>query len=118
MAGRPSALLSGHEDGRGAEAVLHDGKHQRAVCAVTYEKGPLGLLREDLSLELLRKGLATVYKSAGAEYNGRTLEALDTMGSDARKKGVGMWSEGWPSVIVESPAEYKRRMALEKAKAE
>lgn len=98
--------------------LLARDQYQRAVCAVTYGKGPLGLLREDLSLELLRKGLATVYKSAGAEYNGRTLEALDTMESDARKKGMGMWSEGWPSVIVESPAEYKRRMALEKAKAE
>ena len=29
--------LSGHEDGRGAEAVLHDGKHQRAVCADAIE---------------------------------------------------------------------------------
>ena len=91
--------------------LLARDQYQRAVCAVSYG-GALGLFRKDLSMELLKNGLATVYTSAGAEYNGYTVEALERIEKGAKERGLGMWSQGGKA---ESPAEYKRRMKAQGA---
>ena len=85
--------------------LLARDQYQRAVCAVSYG-GILGLFQKDLSMELLKNGLATVYTSAGAEYNGYAVGTLKEIEAGAKQKGLGMWSQGTKS---ESPAEYKRR---------
>lgn len=70
--------------------------------------------RRDLGAEMLKAGWATVYEArTGAEFGGmedkyRHLEA------GARGKGKGMWAwEGKGGAALESPREFKTRMAKE-----
>ncbi|POW14741.1 hypothetical protein PSTT_02613 [Puccinia striiformis] len=60
--------------------------------------------KQNVSLAMVEKGLATVYRSAGAEY-GRYLSQLERAETIAKSKKLGMWSLG--SSEFESPRDYK-----------
>ncbi|KAL4887730.1 hypothetical protein BJY04DRAFT_6236 [Aspergillus karnatakaensis] len=93
-------------------------QYQRVVGTVYVRKllgFPIPFRRRDVSYEMLRKGLATVYEAkTGAEFGGeeaeqryRNAEAL------AKKRGNGMWKGHKLNMNFESPREYKTRVALD-----
>jgi endonuclease YncB( thermonuclease family) len=65
--------------------------------------------KKDISIELTRKGLATLYTGGGAEYDGNK-ELLESEQEKARKRGRGIWSDD--SYV--SPAEFKRQQTVVK----
>ena len=81
-------------------------------------------IRRDVGLEMLKRGLATVYEAKyGSEFGSRE-EEYRRAEQRARDRGVGMWKEpgvfqrilGARKSVSESPREYKTRMkGLEKA---
>jgi len=84
------------------------------------------LLRRDVGLEMLTRGLATVYEAKYGSEFGRFESQYREAEKRAKQRKMGMWAEpsalGWllgkkPSKN-ESPREYKRRMQdLEKGTA-
>ncbi|KAF2235056.1 SNase-domain-containing protein [Viridothelium virens] len=107
-------------------------QYDRVVAQVFVRGGLLGLRRRDVGYEMLRRGLATVYEAKNEQYSefGGRREEYEAVEKRAREKGVGMWGGGkedagwWERVKglvgwtgrragVESPREYKRRMARE-----
>jgi micrococcal nuclease len=72
---------------------------------------PWILPRSDLSLDLTKRGYATVYTGRGAEYDGHKELFLQALGQ-AQRKRVGVWSSGISS--VKTPAEYKRTVKQQK----
>jgi micrococcal nuclease len=62
--------------------------------------------RQDLSEELLRRGLATIYTAGGAEYAGKR-DVLENRQKQAQSKKLNMWSLNEQERV--SPAEYKRQ---------
>ncbi|CAM9705131.1 unnamed protein product [Phaeothamnion confervicola] len=79
--------------------LLRRDQYGRAVGRVTYGTWPL---RHDASEELLRRGLAVVYRGGGAEYDGRrdAFERLEAASKTARR---GLWKASQ----VELPSDYK-----------
>jgi endonuclease YncB( thermonuclease family) len=83
------------------------------------------LLRRDVGLEMLKRGLATVYEAkTGSEY-GDFEQRYRNAEERARANKVGMWTRpgifgrlrGEEAKVVESPREYKNRhTAAEKPK--
>lgn len=68
--------------------------------------------RRDVSLELVQKGLATIYTGGGAEYDGNR-DTLQDLEAKAKKRKAGVWSQGQKMM---SPADFKRQQkALMKA---
>lgn len=66
-------------------------------------------MRRNVGLEMVKRGLATVYEAKqGAEFGGLK-KVYEKAEAKAKKKRLGMWS-GKPSQF-ESPREYKTRMA-------
>lgn len=59
----------------------------------------------DVSVEMLRNGMAYLYTGKGAEYGGKKKE-MEAALNAAKASNIGIWSQ---SGVVESPAEYKRR---------
>eukprot|EP00640_Fibrocapsa_japonica_P002745 CAMPEP_0113935894 /NCGR_PEP_ID=MMETSP1339-20121228/2931_1 /TAXON_ID=94617 /ORGANISM="Fibrocapsa japonica" /LENGTH=246 /DNA_ID=CAMNT_0000938185 /DNA_START=175 /DNA_END=915 /DNA_ORIENTATION=+ /assembly_acc=CAM_ASM_000762 len=80
--------------------LLSKDQYERIVAKVSYGTWPF---KKDLSEELLKKGLAVIYRQTGAEYAGK-LPTYEKLESKAKSKKMGVWQEG-----LESPAEYKRR---------
>ena len=76
----------------------------RAVCLVSVGRWPF---TKDVAEVMLQKGLATVYRQAGAQYGGK-LERYEQLEAAAKKQKVGMWSLGSE---LETAAEYKKRTA-------
>ncbi|KAJ1451060.1 hypothetical protein M885DRAFT_530796 [Pelagophyceae sp. CCMP2097] len=93
--------------------LLAKDQYGRAVAAVSYASGPFGLTRADMSEELLRAGLARVYRQGGAEYDGG-LAKWDAIEAEAKKSGRGIWADGGGAV---DPAAYKRGLKAAKAAA-
>jgi micrococcal nuclease len=62
--------------------------------------------RKDLSSELLRSGLAVVYRGSDGEYGDRSLDSWSQIEARAKQKGRGMWKGNREGV---SPSEYKRQ---------
>ena len=58
----------------------------------------------NVSEELLRVGLASVYTAQGAQYDGRKLQFL-ALEKKAKKRRVGMWRQNPGSYV--SPGEFK-----------
>ncbi len=77
------------------------------MCVVETGRWPF---RKDLAEEMLKVGLASVYRQAGAQYGGK-LEVYEKLEAQAQKKKVGMWSLGDK---LETAAEYKKRTATKK----
>ena len=100
-------------------------QYERVVATVYVRRGILGpLFRKDVSLEMLKAGLATIYEAKfGSEFGSREQQYRDA--EERAKKGrVGMWQEKsvWARLLGgagpprESPREYKTRMAKEEKK--
>lgn len=86
--------------------MLSRDQYQRVVGMVSYGSGPF---KKNISEELLKRGLATVYRQGGAEYGPQGLDFYDKIEKQAQKKKLGIWAtEGG-----ETPAEYKKRMKAE-----
>ncbi|KAJ2508021.1 putative endonuclease lcl3 [Coemansia sp. RSA 2052] len=79
-------------------------QYGRLVASVTYRKllGP----RKDAAHEMLRAGLATIYRGGNAQYDGH-LDKLEKIEAAAKKSKKGIW--GLKKGEYESPAEYKRK---------
>lgn len=82
--------------------LLHKDQYSRAVCMVHYGRWPF---RRNVSEEILKVGLANVYRQAGAVYGGRQ-EVFDELEATAQKKKIGIWSQGKK---LETASEYKAR---------
>jgi endonuclease YncB( thermonuclease family) len=89
--------------------VLSKDQYGRIVGKVKVKRehgGGLGLFQtSDLSLDLLKKGLATIYTGGGAQYDGKK-GLLDKTLKEAQKKKKGMWCKGTKN--VQTPAQYKQ----------
>lgn len=96
----------------------HD-QYQRAVGSVCVRRAldfPIPFRRRDVSYEMLKRGLATVYEAkVGAEFGGEEMERKYRKAEWwAKLRGVGMWHGLSGNKKLESPREYKTRMgALE-----
>lgn len=87
--------------------LLRKDQYGRAVAKVEHGRRFVPpLAKRDLSMDLLKEGLATVYTGGGAEYDGSYEDFLETQRL-AKKRRRGVWSLGEEMV---SPAEFKRQM--------
>ena len=69
------------------------------------------LLRRDVGLEMLKRGLATTYEAkSGAEFGGLE-KKYPAAEAAAKAKKLGIWSG--KADLFESPREYKTRMTKE-----
>uniref|UniRef100_V5GP51 TNase-like domain-containing protein n=1 Tax=Kalmanozyma brasiliensis (strain GHG001) TaxID=1365824 RepID=V5GP51_KALBG len=97
----------------------HIDQYKRLVATPYVWDAPYFLGKTNVSLAMVKAGLATVYRSAGADYGHATwwakvwrksttgLNALERAETKARKKKIGMWSLGKK---FESPEAYKKRV--------
>ncbi|KAH3246033.1 putative endonuclease lcl3 [Aspergillus fumigatus] len=107
--------------GRRVRAYIHrPDQYQRAVASV-YVRRLLDFppfRRRDVSYEMLKRGLATVYEAKiGAEFGGEAMERKYKKAEWwAKLRGVGLWKDYRRNKTKwESPREYKTRMGLEEA---
>ncbi|KAI9828773.1 MAG: putative endonuclease lcl3 [Thelocarpon impressellum] len=120
--GRPSQPYSAEAFNWLREYVLH-----RRVRAYIYKRDQYdrvvstiyvrrGLLRRDVGLEMLKRGLATVYEAkSGAEF-GKLEDRYRRAEWWAKKRRKGMWAGN--KADYESPRDYKTRMgAVDEGKA-
>ncbi|KNE72146.1 hypothetical protein AMAG_16638 [Allomyces macrogynus ATCC 38327] len=85
--------------------VFRRDQYDRAVAMVWYRPYPVWMpwYWRNLSVDLLREGLAVVYRQAGAEYGGMK-EAFENEEAKAKRVRRGLWSK--PHLA--SPAEHKK----------
>ncbi|KAL3457069.1 putative endonuclease lcl3 [Aspergillus heterothallicus] len=93
-------------------------QYQRAVATVYVRRAldfPIPFRRRDVSYEMLRRGLATVYEAkSGSEFGGKAKEERYRSAEWwAKMKGNGMWKGFRRNKDWESPREYKTRMGAE-----
>jgi endonuclease YncB( thermonuclease family) len=75
-------------------------------------------IRRDVGLEMLKRGLATVYEAkSGSEFGGKEKQYREAERM-ARERAIGMWKEpsAWERLMgtkkkIETPREYKTRMS-------
>lgn len=130
--GRPAQPFSGEALdflktyilGRRVRAYIYKRDQYDRIVATAYVRKPPFFLRKDVGMELLKRGLATVYESkTGAEFGGPILEAKYRRAEGiAKGKNLGMWAPGKKGVLsfgkkpdpnFESPKAYKDRMKLQ-----
>jgi endonuclease YncB( thermonuclease family) len=97
--------------------VYRRDQYQRVVATVYVRRFldfPIPFCRRDVSAEMLKRGLATIYEAkTGVEFGGSKREQrYRDAESRAKASGKGLWwdyqrtgGEGW-----ESPRQYKNRM--------
>ncbi|KAM0712453.1 hypothetical protein Q7P37_011549 [Cladosporium fusiforme] len=94
-------------------------QYDRVVCSVVRRRW--FFFKQDVGLAMIKRGLATVYEAKfGSEFGGNE-EAYREAETKAKAKKVGMWQEaglvskmlGKTNQPLESPREYKTRMAKE-----
>jgi endonuclease YncB( thermonuclease family) len=87
--------------------LLRKDQYGRAVAKVQSPKRSLlpPFKRKDVSIELIERGLATLYTGGGAEYDNKK-ELLQKKQHVAEKKKRGVWSQGSKMM---TPAEFKRQ---------
>lgn len=97
--------LTNYLRGRRVRCYVHKADQYSRVVATVYVRQ--GLLRRDVSLQMLRAGLATMYESkSGAEFSGPGVEErYRAVEEVAKRRKKGMWREE----NLESPREYKNR---------
>ena len=84
-------------------------QYHRVLGSVYYQEG---FSRKDIGEELLKSGLAVVYRQSGGKYpNG--IAYWNKVEEEARKQKRGIWSEK----TIELPSEYKKKLK-EKVKVE
>ena len=111
-------FLSGLLLHRSVRATLwRKDQYDRVVATVHVRRGLIPL-RRDVSLEMLRSGLATLYEAKFGSEFGNQEEAYKQAEETARKRKLGMWRERsvWQRFMgggsaVESPREFKTRIA-------
>ncbi|RUS25692.1 hypothetical protein BC938DRAFT_471785 [Jimgerdemannia flammicorona] len=86
--------------------LLSRDQYQRVVGMAFVRRYPFPFPRRNVSLEMLRAGLATVYTGKGAEYGG-ILEKLKRAEEMARRERKGMWAQDMTKYTT--PAEHKKR---------
>lgn len=92
---------------RNVRAYVYKRDHYDRIVATVYVRR--FLLRKNVGLEMVKRGLATMYEAkSGGEYGGMK-EVYRKAEAKAKRKRVGMWS-GKASKF-ESPRDYKTRMA-------
>jgi endonuclease YncB( thermonuclease family) len=92
-----------------AVKLLRRDKYNRIIgevesCATGSCKDP-----RDVSVELVSRGLATLYTGGGAEYDGKK-DLLRKSLKEAQRSKLGIWSLGEDEFV--SPGEYKREKRL------
>ena len=88
--------------------LLRKDQYGRAIAKVETGRKVMTippLSRKDLSIELMKRGLATLYTGGGAEYDGNR-DLLESIQAKAQRKKRGVWSLGDNMI---SPADFKRR---------
>lgn len=107
-----------------AYVYRHD-QYQRVVASVYVRRGldfPIPFRRRDVSYEMLKRGLATVYEAkSGAEFGGEKMERKYRRAERwAKTLRRGLWvdfgakNKGKKNEVEwESPREYKTRMGME-----
>ncbi|KAI9825766.1 MAG: putative endonuclease lcl3 [Phylliscum demangeonii] len=100
--------LRGYVLGRRVRAFIYRRDHyDRAVSTVYVRRG---LLRRDVGLQMLKRGLATVYEAkSGAEF-GRLEARYRRAEWWAKRQRRGIWSV--TAAEFESPRDYKTRMTM------
>jgi endonuclease YncB( thermonuclease family) len=91
--------------------LLRKDQYGRVVGNVSVRRTIPFLPRMDLSMDLAKNGLATLYTGGGAEYDGHK-EALISAIETAQKKKMGVWSNGVENMV--SPAQYKQDIKANK----
>ena len=90
-------------------------QYKRVVCSVYKRR--FGLFNSDVGMNMLKRGLATVYEAKFGSEFGSKEETYKAAEKRAKQKKVGMWQE--PGIVgkmlgqkssFESPREYKTRM--------
>lgn len=102
------AWLSDYILGRRVRAKIYRrDQYDRIVATVFVRRF---LVRRDVGLEMLKRGLATTYEAKyGAEFGGLE-EEYKAAEADAKAKKLGIW--GGKPRHFESPRDYKTRMSL------
>lgn len=91
--------------------LLGKDQYGRVLGRIFYtERYFFGLFSQqrDISEELLKAGLAVVYRQGGAKYDG-SVEHWNALENRAKKKRVGIWSQSQENIVL--PSEYKRSLA-------
>ncbi|WPH01703.1 Hypothetical protein R9X50_00455500 [Acrodontium crateriforme] len=100
-------------------------QYDRVVCSVSKRTWG-GLVRSDVGLAMLKNGFATVYEAKfGSEFGDMEAE-YRAAEARAKERKVGMWSQTETGLVakllgrrgadaVESPRQYKNRIAKEEA---
>lgn len=102
---------------RRVRAYVHRVDHYKRVIATVYVRNMLDFppfRRRDVSLEMLKRGLATIYEAkSGVEFGGEENErAYRAAEQEAKQRGRGLWKD-FHGKNFESPREYKTRMGIE-----
>ncbi|GAA5869613.1 hypothetical protein JCM1840_004479 [Sporobolomyces johnsonii] len=99
-------LLSATVLGKNVTVELYQRDRYNRVVGMAYTRPFPWLRRRNVSEVMLRAGLATVYREAGAVHAGQ-LARFEELEAQAKLKKLGMWSIS--SEQYESPAAFKRR---------
>ncbi|KAI2629670.1 SNase-domain-containing protein [Hypoxylon sp. NC1633] len=103
------AWLSSYILGRRVRAKIYKRDQYDRIVATVFVRRYL--IRRDVGLEMLKRGLATMYEAkTGAEFGGLE-ERYKAAEVKAKAKKRGMW--GGEPQHFESPREFKTRMNLE-----
>ena len=94
-------------------------QYHRVVCGVYRRRW--GVWNQDVGLQMLKRGLATVYEAKFGSEFGNKEEEYRAAEARAKERKVGMWQDegllkrllGKKQEPLESPRAYKQRMALE-----
>lgn len=110
-------------EGRTARCeIAHVDQYRRIVATPYVWHPPYILGRTNVSLALVKAGLATVYRQSGADYGSATffsrlltnakngLGKMERAEARAQRRKIGIWSLGNK---MESPAEYKKKHKAE-----
>ena len=85
-------------------------QYGRVLASVRYNDGitPFFSSSKDIAEELLKAGLAVVYRQRGAEYGKKGRDFWETLEARAKKEKTGLWSES----AVDLPSAYKSRQRM------
>jgi endonuclease YncB( thermonuclease family) len=94
--------------------LLSRDQYGRAVASIKYTPA-LSLIRHDLGEDLLKDGLAVVYRQGGAQYDSPDgVDKWNRIEARAKASGRGMWAG---KKRLELPSEYKARLKKQAAPA-
>jgi micrococcal nuclease len=89
--------------------LLKKDQYNRVLGVVRYSDNFIS--SADISEELLKQGLATVYRQGGAQYDGR-LDVFTRLERDAIKAKKGIWKDG--EAKADLPSAYKKKIKANK----